>query len=372
MKKIEVGAGLAFRGEGGAGEGPGGGGGGGELRTFVGVGQQAGEVAGEGGGVAGGNDPAGFAGPHGFVSAPDGEGDGGQTGGLGFDQEIREGLAGRGEDGEIGGGVERREIGGETVETNAVGEAEAAGKGFAGGTFGAVADEPELPGARGVAGKSGGDFEGGALVFLGAEGADAKEDKGVGAGAVAEAKGFTIGGRIGGGGGKDEAVGDDVKTAGWNTVGGGDGAGGGVTVGDDGGSCAEETAVEQRDGFAGAESGDDGRGGQGGAEDVAMAIGHAAEAEDDVGGGGAGGAAEAGGKPVEVGVERLKNPDGKFAGGGREGAAGTEEEQAGVVAGFAERSGEQEGLALGAAAAQAILHEEDFHCGRRRAGESGG
>ena len=90
--------------------------------------------------------------------------------------------------------------------------------------------------------------------------------------------------------------------------------------------------------------------------------------------GGAGGAEQAGGEPVEPRIERLECAM-RDAGAGEFGcerAAWAEGEQRDGVAASGEGAGEEDGLALGTAAAQPVLDEENFHCSTWRARDSRG
>lgn len=69
----------------------------------------------------------------------------GQPGALGFDEEVGERFALRGEHRDGGGAVERRGIGLPAVEGDAVGEAERGCVALAVGAGGAVAHEGEAP-----------------------------------------------------------------------------------------------------------------------------------------------------------------------------------------------------------------------------------
>ena len=249
-KKLEVAPGLACGFKRGAGEVAGGIALGGAER---GVGQQAGEGGGEGAVVAGADDVAADAVAQAFADAAGVEGDGGETVGLGLDEEVGKGFGLGGEDGDVGGGVERAGVGLEAEETHAVGEAESGGEGFAIGAGGAFAGEPELPVGGAVQG--GGDADEGALVFFGAEHAHAEQHAGGGAGAVAGAQRVVA--VVARGGRENQGVVDDGDFRGGQAVAALKQGGGFGAVGDDVGDGAERAPEEPRERFAGAQGAED-------------------------------------------------------------------------------------------------------------------
>ena len=92
-----------------------------------------------------------------------------------------------------------------------------------------------------------------------------------------------------------------------------------------------------------------------------VAIGHAAHAQHDVRGGGGHGAQQAGCEPVEMQVEwkqGMMTDAGKFT---SQRPAGAKRQQRRRVAGRGEGARQEDRLPLGAAAAQVVLEDEDFH-----------
>ena len=75
------------------------------------------------------------------------------------------------------------------------------------------------------------------------------------------------------------------------------------------------------------------------------------------------------GEPVQVNIEGLERARCEISRRGGERAARTERKQMGLVARGAKRPGEEDRLTLGAAAAEAILHDKNFHCGVSRLSE---
>jgi len=136
-----------------------------------------------------------------------------------------------------------------------------------------------------------------------------------------------------------------------------------TAVGDDVPDRSQRAAEEQGEIFPGAHRADDGGIGQMSLQGRAVAVGDAPHAEDHVGRERSGARDEARGEPIEVKVERLEraqvNPGGAFA----QSAAGTKSQQRGGVPGGGESAGQQDRLALGPAAAQVVLDDENFHCG---------
>ena len=104
--------------------------------------------------------------------------------------------------------------------------------------------------------------------------------------------------------------------------------------------------------------------GQGALEAAGVAVGQAAQAQHDVRFAQPGLGEQARGQPVESEIERLQRLPRKTAAGGgcREPAPGAERQQGDFVAGGREGAGEEEGVPLGAAAAEPVLDDKNFHC----------
>lgn len=145
-----------------------------------------------------------------------------------------------------------------------------------------------------------------------------------------------------------------------------------AAVGDDGADKAERAAEKPREGLAGAHGGDDDGLRVGLLQPAGVTVGHPAHAEDDVGREPSSRREETGGEPIQMEIKRLKAAaiDGGGDGSG-EGAAGAESQEGRGVAGGGKGVGEEDRLALGAAAAEVVLQEEDFHCPGRGREDSG-
>lgn len=276
-----------------------------------------------------------------------------QAGALRLDEEIGQRLALRSEHGDGGRTVERRRVGLPAMEDDAVGETEVGGMPFAIGARGALADEGEFP--ADVCRKCGDDVEQLALVLLPAKLRDAEQDRRL------AWRGDEIEQRR-----VEEGVGDDGAASG-GTFGGDEVGAGELGVRDYAPRGTEAAAVQPGQTLTGAHGGDHGGAWQSALQLRGAAVGHAAHAQHDVGRGAAHGGHESRREPVEAGVERLQRAP-RHTGGGEfrgERAAGAEGEDCRVVTTRGESAGEKRGLSLGAATAQTILDEENFHCSRR-------
>ena len=328
--------------------------GGGRHRDAAGrLGEQLGERGGETCAVARRDEPTGFAvaetlGGAAHIVAHDR-----QSGALRLDEEIGERFGAGSEHSDGGAPVEIRGVGLPTGKRDTAREAERSGVAFAGSTGRAVADQHQSP--RELCGECGDDVEQFALVLLRAKLGDAQQH-----------------GRLGGRGheveqgGVQQGVGDDgaaIRCA----LGRDEHAAGEVGVGDDLAGGAQGAAIQTGERFAGAHRRDDRGTRQRALELPGAAVGHAAHAKDDVGPEVAGGADEAGREPIEAGIEPLECAERDTAPGqiGGKHAARAEGDQRYAVAPRREAPGEEDRLSLGAAAAQPILHEENFHCSGR-------
>ena len=85
-----------------------------------------------------------------------------------------------------------------------------------------------------------------------------------------------------------------------------------------------------------------------------------------------GGAQERGGEPIEARVEGLQRPEGEglLLAIEFQYAARPEGEEGDLVPGLGEGRGHEDGLALGAAAAEVVLDDENFHCSAGGGGKS--
>jgi hypothetical protein len=88
--------------------------------------------------------------------------------------------------GDVGGGIKRGRVAVKTEEAHAGGEFELGREALAFGAGNAITGEPELP--IGVCGKSGGEVDEFALIFLRSEHRDVEQNRGCRCGAVLGAK----------------------------------------------------------------------------------------------------------------------------------------------------------------------------------------
>ncbi len=328
--------------------------GGGRHRDAAGrLREQLGERGGETRAVGTQDEPTGFAVAETLGCAADRVAHDRQAGALRLDEEVRERLGAGREDGDGGGPVEIRGVGLPTGKRDTIRQAERGGIAFAGGAGGAVTDQHQPP--RELRGEGGHDFEQLALVLFRAKLGDTQQHGRLG-GRWHEVEQADV----------QQCVGDDRAAVrrGHRLD---ERAAGEVGVGDDMAGRAQGTAVEPGQRFAGAHRGNDGGARQGALESPGAAVGHAAHAQDDVGREVAGGADEAGRKPIEAGIESLERAErdaapGQFVG---EHAARAEGDQLYRVAPRRKAPRQKDCLPLGAAAAQPILHEENFHCSGR-------
>ncbi len=309
---------------------------------------------------------AGLAGRKTFADADDVVGDGGQAVQLRFDQEIRERFALGSQQREIGREVERGGVGLVAEESHAAAEAEIMRESLAFFPGGAVAGEPELPVE--IAREFGTEFDQLALIFQPAKHGDIQHHHGVGIGAVE----FSQGGVAGAFGvvGSQRGVVDDGDLGRGQIVLVGEDALGDMTVGDDMPAETQRTHEKPGEGLAGAHGADDGGAGQALLDETGVAIRHAAHAEHEIGRGFLGGAQEIWGKPVQMAVEGLERLEGEGLVFGviAQSPTGTEGQQGDLVAGPGCRGAKENGLSFGAATAEIVLDDENFHCSAKRCG----
>ena len=95
---------------------------------------------------------------------------------------------------------------------------------------------------------------------------------------------------------------------------------------------------------------------------LSVAVSHPTHAQDDIGGMAFDITDESRSEPIAVRIERLESVQRDIRRNrGSERPTGTEGGETGFVSGLRKRVGEKHGLALGAAATQVVLENEDFH-----------
>src|SRR5580693_7831061 len=121
-------------------------------------------------------------------------------------------------------------------------------------------------------------------------------------------------------------------------------------------------AVERRKRLSRAHGANDANAGKFFLKAAGVTVGHAAHAKNAIGREDADGAGKPGREPVEVKIERLECTLDDVVQPGGKCAAGTEGKQHGIEAGGGESARQEDRLALGSAAAQIVLENENFHC----------
>jgi putative membrane protein len=266
--------------------------------------------------------------------------------------------------GDIGGSVKRGGIAVEAEESDVGGEVEMSGQTLALGAGGTVAGEPELPVGGGR--KPGGEVDEFALIFLGAEHRNVEQDRCRRSGTMFGAETLTR--RCGRGeilSGEDERVVNNGDLGRRNVVLALEIGASFVAVGDDVTDFFERATEEERQGFARPERAEYWDFGMIDLEGAGEAVGHAAHAEYQVGLDTSHRGPEAGREPIEVKIEGLEGAHIEVVAKMTERAAGPKSEQRGGMAGFAEGACEQDRLSLGAATAEKVLNDENFHCRAR-------
>ncbi len=324
---------------------------------------ELGELANECVGVAGRDHHATLARAERFAHAEGIPRNDGQAMGLRFTEEIRQRLAQTGVDSQIGCLVVGTRVRLMAGETHAAAHAEAGGECLAGGAFRTIADEPEQP--RKVARQLGGCLDQDALVLLRSEDADVEQDdiarlhpKGL-AGGFAGPRGLYPWSEY-------KRVVNHLQLCCRTKTGGLKARSGFAAVAHDGTGQSKASTKEPRQRFSGPHRRHHRNRGQPALEPACVAVGHAPHREHEVGGERAHPPNEAGRKPVEPGIKGLERLHGRQGGALGENAAGAKRQDTGVVTAFAEGCGEEERLAFGAAAAEVVLEDQDFHCRHAR------
>ena len=107
-------------------------------------------------------------------------------------------------------------------------------------------------------------------------------------------------------------------------------------------------------------------------EVAGVAIGHSPHAKDHIGLEPGCGGTQTRCKPIEMQVKGLERAVIQVLAEVSQRSAGSEGEEGRGMSAGAERPGEQKGLALGAAAAEIVLNDENFHCRAISRSESAG
>ena len=97
-------------------------------------------------------------------------------------------------------------------------------------------------------------------------------------------------------------------------------------------------------------------------EVAGVAIGHSPQAKDHLGLEPGCGGIQTRSKPIELQIKRLERAVIQVLAEVSQRSAGAEGEEGRGMSAGGERPGEQEGLALSAAAAEMVLDDENFHC----------